>query len=70
MKNVVEEVLGSDGVIGGERHFRRSTVLLVGESKIKGAVRALAWLKRRNLEIGQLRWGRGDSREAPDSGGD
>lgn len=57
MKNVIEEVLGSDGVIGGE-------------SKIKGAVRALAWLKRRNLEIGQLRWGRGDSREAPDSGGD
>lgn len=57
------------GLIGGERHFRRIKVLWVGESKIKEAVTVLAWLKRWNREMGQLRWGRGGSWEAPGCGG-
>lgn len=42
---------------------------IVGESKIKGAGRVLAQLKRRSWETGPLRWGRGGSAESPGSGG-
>lgn len=60
---------GSDGAMGGERHSSRSKVLWVGESEMKGAVKALAWLGRWDLETGQLRWGKGGSQRLPSLGG-
>lgn len=37
----------------------------MGESKIKGAVKALAWLERWDLETGPLRWGKGGGQRLP-----